>query len=272
MPRILPAMNRAEKSVFDIDQILRTTSVRHVEYHRVLESTNSTATELLAPLVRNGPSLVLTSEQTAGRGRKGKAWWSTAGALTFSLVVDPGTLPLAQERRLMASLATGLAVRDAIDQLLPSRSVTIKWPNDVYVGRQKICGILAELQTQDGLTGLIIGIGINVNNSLREAPTDVAARAVSLFDFEGRSFDLTAILVSVLQNLDRRIAQAGAQPIGFLAELNRHHLLQHRQVTLQCVDSSVTGVCHGIDEDGQLVLRVGDAIRRFAGGAITDWT
>lgn len=265
-------MNRTETSVFEIDRILRTTSVRHVEYHRILESTNLTATELLAPLVRIGPSLVLTAEQTAGRGRKGNAWWSTTGALTFSLVVDPATLPLAPERRLLVSLAAGLAVRDTIAELLPTRSVTIKWPNDVYVGRQKVCGILAELQSQDGVTGLIIGIGINVNNSLQDAPADVVSKAVSLFDFEGRTFDLTAILVTVLQNLDRRIAQAGAQPIGFLAELNRHHLLQNREVTLQCVDSLATGMCHGIDEDGQLVLRVGEAVRRFAGGAVTGWT
>lgn len=265
-------MSLSATSVFDSERILRGTSVRHVEYHPVLESTNATACELLTALVENGPALVLTASQTAGRGRKGNSWWSSTGALTFSLVLDPDSLGLSPERRLLVSLAAGLAVRDAVAALLPTRSVMVKWPNDVYVAQQKVCGILAELHSQNGQLGLIIGIGINVNNSLRDAPPEVAARAASLFDLAHQSFDLTALLIDVLQNLDRRIHQIASQPIGFLAEVNRHHMLSNRQVSLRCADTSVSGTCLGVDESGQLVLRVQDVVRRFAGGAVTSWT
>ena len=127
---------------------------------------STTAFELLHPLLEVSPSLVLTCEQTAGRGRKGNAWWSSTGALTFTLVVNADELPMSSERRPMISLATGLAVRDALQTHLPEQEFSLKWPNDVFTGEQKICGILVEQHSIADRQAVLIGIGINVNNSL----------------------------------------------------------------------------------------------------------
>ena len=137
-------MSRSAPAHFDLDRLIAETSVQHVEYHPTLPSTSTTALELLQPLLDVSPALVLTSEQTAGRGRKGNVWWSSGGALTFTLVVDAGELPMAPERRPMVSLAAGLAVRDALKAHAPEQEFALKWPNDVLSGEQKICGILVE--------------------------------------------------------------------------------------------------------------------------------
>ena len=264
-------MNRSVPCPFDISRIVNETRVRHVEYHATLPSTSTTAFELLQPLMQVSPSLVLTSEQTAGRGRKGNAWWSTTGALTFTLVINADELPMKSERRPMISLAAGLAVRDSLQAHASDHEFLLKWPNDVYTGEQKICGILVEQHSIAERQAVLIGIGVNVNNSLRDAPTEVSQRAISLFDLEGHSLELTSVLISILQRLDFRIGQLSTQPRMALSEANRHNLLTGRTVTLQLADQTVTGTCIGIDEEGQLVLQSETALHRCSSGIVLRW-
>jgi BirA family biotin operon repressor/biotin-[acetyl-CoA-carboxylase] ligase len=258
-------------STFDLDRIKDDTDICHVEYHDTLPSTNLTALQLLGPLLDNTPALVLTSNQSAGRGRKGNAWWSSGGALTFSWVVDAASLPVAAERRPMVSLAAGLAVRDALTELLPNCPFVLKWPNDVLIGDRKICGILVEQHSIDQRQGVIIGIGVNVNNSLLQAPSEISQRATSLYDIEGRSFDLNAVLVTILNRLSFRITQLTSQPRLALAETNRHNVLTGRIVTLQVCDATITGVCVGVDDEGQLVLQSERQLYRCASGIVVKW-
>lgn len=265
-------MTRSHSPILDSTAVINATFIRHVEYHAVLESTNLTALQLLAPLVKTGPSLVVAAEQTAGRGRKGNVWWSSAGALTFSVVLDPALLELPPEKRPLISLVSGLAVRDAIAENLTEHTVMIKWPNDVFVNHQKICGILAEQHSlPEGGNGLIIGIGINVNNTLQAAPAEVRQRAISLYDLEHRSFDLTSVLISVLRQLEIRARQLISQPMLLLSEANSHHLLSQRQISVNVNDSLVAGQCAGIDDEGNLVVVRPDEVVRLSSGVVTGW-
>ncbi len=252
--------------------VLRHSFVRHVEYHRELASTNRTAAELLRPLIERSPALVVTAQQTAGRGRKGSPWWSSAGALTFSLVLDPARLAVPPDRRPMLALAAGLAVRQAIAEHLTPHDVRVKWPNDVIVSHRKICGILTEQHAAGGCSGLITGIGINVNNSLSLAPDDIRHRATSMSDIQQRSFDLVEILIGILQQLERRIEELAARPASLIAELNDWHCLNGCLVTLQSGDRCIEGVCEGVDETGNLVVQTGSERQRFPSGAVTSWS
>lgn len=265
------ASPRSLSGTFDLDRIKADTDVCHIEYHDSLPSTNLTAAELLGPLLDNTPALVLTSKQSAGRGRKGNSWWSSGGALTFSWVVDAAHLPVPVERRPMVSLAAGLAVRDALIELLPTCPFVLKWPNDVLIGGRKVCGILVEQHSVERRQGVIIGIGVNVNNSLREAPTEISQRATSLFDLEGHSFDLSAVLITILNRLSFRITQLTTQPRLALAETNRHNVLTGRVVTLKMGESLITGMCIGVDDEGQLVLQTERQVHRFASGIVVQW-
>lgn len=264
-------MSRTNRCPFDIAAVCRETFIRHVEYHAALSSTNTTALELLEPLLNIGPAVVLTASQTNGRGRKGNSWWSSPGALTFSIVLDPAPVRLSVEQRPLLSLVTGLAVRDAVAEHLPDHVVKIKWPNDVMVDQHKISGILAEQHSIAARQGLIIGIGVNVNNSLRDAPVDVRQRATSMFDLHHHSFDLTAVLIGILRQLDLRIQQLGQQTMSLLAEANHRHLLSGKHVSIQVADNVIAGECLGIDDGGSLVIRDADQIHRISSGIVLNW-
>lgn len=264
-------MNRSQQPYFDIARLTLETSVRHVEFHEQLESTNTTAIELLGPLLDHSPALVLTANQTAGRGRKGNSWWSAGGALTFTVVVDASELPLDASRRPLVALASGLAVRDVLQERFPDGEFQLKWPNDVLTAHRKICGILVEQHGIDSRQGILIGIGININNSLCGAPAEVTQRATSLYDLTGHSFDLTDCLVSILQRLDYRIGQFSTHPRLALSDVNKHNVLNGRIVTLQVGDEEHSGQCHGIDEDGQLVIQTLTDLLRINSGIVLSW-
>ncbi len=143
--------------------------------------------------------------------------------------------------------------------------------NDVLLSNRKVCGILVEQHSLEERQAVIIGIGVNVNNSLRDAPPEVSQRAVSLFDLEGHSLDLNAVLILILQSLSLRIRQLTIQPRLALAETNRYNMLTGRVVTLQIGETSITGVCVGVDDEGRLVLQSESELHRCSSGIVTDW-
>jgi BirA family biotin operon repressor/biotin-[acetyl-CoA-carboxylase] ligase len=256
---------------FDLGRLLRESSLQHIEYHPTLESTSTLASELLEPLLEHAPALVLTAEQTSGRGRKGNVWWSARGALAFTLVLRGAELPLPASRRPLLAIAAGLAVRHALSGFVPGNVVMVKWPNDVIAESRKICGILVEQQGSSLRPGVLVGIGINVNNSTSEAPPEVASRAVSLSELVGRQLDLTEVLLAVLRELDAAVTEISRRPAKLLSELNRYSLLNGSTVKVRTSDAEVHGLCHGIDEDGCLVVQTEQGVVRCSTGIVEHW-
>lgn len=256
---------------FDVQRLLLQTSLQHVEYHAELPSTNTLAAELLQPLLLRSPALVLTPRQTAGRGRRSNRWWSADGALTFSLVLKSSELPLAAERRSLVAVATGLAVQTVLQQLTGDRSFDLKWPNDVLHAGRKICGVLVEQQGAGEQQGVIIGVGINVANSLREAPAEISEKATSLTDLTGVDHDLNDVLVPLLNQIDQRIAQFALQPRQALAEANRVSVLNGRMVTIRNEAGETSGECLGIDSNGCLVVATSHGPVSCSSGVVERW-
>ncbi|MEZ6127597.1 MAG: biotin--[acetyl-CoA-carboxylase] ligase [Planctomycetaceae bacterium] len=256
---------------FDLTRIHRETSLRHVEYHDSVASTNQLANELLPDLQSLCPALVLAATQTAGRGRGTNSWWSSTGALTFSLVIDPAELLLTSERLPLTSLAVGVAVRRVLAVMVPSGVISVKWPNDILLNEHKVCGILTEQQAVNRRPLVIIGVGINANNALDGAPDDVRQRATSLFDVTGDSVDLTVLLITVVKEIEIAVAELSAASDTLLAELNRHSLLNGRVVTVQTGNDRRRGVCRGINESGELLLQTDGGLESLISGTVMEW-
>jgi len=182
------------KNRFDSARIVRESFVQQVRYHETIDSTNDDALEFCRNNPCPVPLLVVTSRQTAGRGRSSNQWWSTTGALTCSLVIRPDDFGIAEREWPKASLTTGLSICLALDTLAGEQEVSLKWPNDVWMNRRKICGILIEVGGRRPAPTLVIGIGINVNNSFSGAPDELREIATSLVDTTGTVFDLTEVL------------------------------------------------------------------------------
>ena len=168
-----------------------------------LEEADSTNNVLLGHIPDyDNLSVVAAVNQTAGRGQRGNRWISAPGDnLTFSLLLKPERLP-AREVMAITCLAT-LAVRDTLrGEGVPA---VIKWPNDIYVGKRKICGMLVE----NGLAGpdiawSVVGIGINLNQT--QFPGEVL-NPISLKRLTGRSYALEPFLEKVCGELEKHLPE-----------------------------------------------------------------
>jgi len=254
-------------SMFDLRRIAGETFVRDVEYHPALGSTNDRALELALQPDLATPHLVLAEQQTSGRGRGANVWWSARGALTFSLVLDADSHGLPRASWPQTSLAAGLAVLQALQEFAPGNGWRLKWPNDVFLDGRKASGLLVEVPaTASGR--LVVGVGVNVNNSLQSAPASLAELATSLIDATGGAHDLTGVLVRVLAHLEQCVALLAHRKSELLDRWRMHCALSGRLVTLRRGGDEAHGLCRGIDDDGGLLLETPAGIRSFQSGVV----
>jgi BirA family biotin operon repressor/biotin-[acetyl-CoA-carboxylase] ligase len=198
-------------------------------HHRVVDSTNERARELAAAGAPHG-TLVTADEQTAGRGRQGRAWTAPPrSAVLMSLVL----------RELAEALPLAAAV--AVCEALPAPAM-IKWPNDIWIERRKVAGILVEGRPQEGWA--VLGIGLNV--ATEEFPEELRDVATSL-RLAGVSISLDDTLDSILTALDRWLAQPTSD---VLAAWRERDALRGEEV--RWTNGSGTGA--GVDETGALLV------------------
>lgn len=253
-----------------VDALLRIegeTLVRKADWFAALGSTNDLALQWAAEAELELPRLIWAETQTAGRGRGAHVWWAAPGALTFSLIVDEASTGLKAATWPQVSVLTGLAIAEALSEFVPAHSIGLKWPNDVQVHGRKICGILVEVPPGQPQR-LVIGIGINVGNSFREAPVDLQAIATSLIDLLSDAPPLTEVLLSVLRRWSHLAKQLVANQLDLPTAWARYCTLQDRRVRVTTGEKHVDGVCRGIDADGAMWLETPSARTRQLGGTV----
>src|SRR6266436_3006172 len=167
----------------------------------VLEQTSSTNDAILQVVTANSnEGLVLFAEhQTAGRGQRGNRWGSAAGkGLWFSILLRPG-IQIDESGRL--TIWAIEAVSDVIRTEF-SLEPAIKLPNDVRLSGRKVAGVLVEMRAQEKAPHLaVVGIGINVNQSLQDFPPELQSRATSLAMAVHRPVDRQQLAIAVLRHL-----------------------------------------------------------------------
>ena len=188
-------------------------------------------------------AVATTDHQTAGRGRLGRAWDDASGAsiLCSVLLKPPATRNIA-ELTLVGGLATAETVERALD-----RVAMVKWPNDVLVDGRKVSGGLAEARA--GV--VILGLGVNVNQTARQLPPDARVPAASLRTIDGRERDVEELLGNLLATLERHYTTWVAGGLGPLhARIAERDFLRGRAVAV----NGVSGIAQGIGKDGRLEL------------------
>jgi BirA family biotin operon repressor/biotin-[acetyl-CoA-carboxylase] ligase len=252
--------------MFDLDRIENCGLVARIDYHETIGSTSDRAMEIGALDEAQLPLLVLTERQTAGRGRGANRWWSADGALTFSLVLAAPTERLPPTRWPQIALVAGVAVCEALQSLAQRAELRVKWPNDVYLADGKICGILCE-SIPGSRDRLVVGVGINVNNRVQKGP------AATLIEHDGVARDLTEVLVTVLDELDRRWRELVDGNFEEAATFYREQcLLTGKLVRIaQAGDSTVVGICRGIDDFGRLRVQTEGGETAIVSGSVVSW-
>lgn len=252
--------------LFQLARLRAEPAVGRVDWVAETPSTSDYALRLAPDPDLPTPLLVVTDAQTAGRGRGTNRWWSALGSLTFTLVVDlPEAIPAAQ--RPPAALRCGLALRAALADFAPHLGWLLKWPNDLYLEERKICGLLIE-SSASRPGRLVIGVGVNINNSFAAAPAELRETATSLVDCTGRVHDLTDVLLVLIRSLTAELAAAGSATAGLAARWSPHCLLTGRTVQIDAHGRRVTGLCRGIDDDGALVLATAQGEQRCLSGTV----
>ena len=222
----------------------------------VLPETTSTNDEIekAAYANRDEGRVVFAESQTRGRGRRGRRWSSPAGkGLWFSVLLRP---QLAPGECTQLTVATATALVRAI------RSVTgvtaeIKWPNDLLVRGKKFAGILTELSAElDHVRYVIIGIGIDCNQTASDFPRELRTLATSLKLASGKPILRTDLAVAVLREMDFDYARIrDGNFVSVADEWATHCGTLGRQVDIEVGQRRITGRAEALDESGALLLR-----------------
>ena len=247
-----------------------------VAWYDAVSSTNDVAERAAASGAPHG-TVVAADFQEAGRGRMGRSWFSPSGAgLYVSVVIRPSELQPGMgagsvSAAASVTLTAGVALAEAL-RASTGIDAAIKWPNDLVIGRRKVCGILAEAAAgAGGLHHVILGYGINVLPAAY--PRDIADRATSIETELGRAVDRAAVFAESLACLGERLRELAAG--GFPAILDRWRSLSPSSVghRVQVVSGSgwAEATTAGIDRDGALLVRAGgatDSPRRVVAGEV----
>jgi BirA family transcriptional regulator, biotin operon repressor / biotin---[acetyl-CoA-carboxylase] ligase len=197
-------------------------------------------------------SLVISNEQTKGRGRFKRHWVTRPGSsLAFSLIIKPTEAEF-NSLSLFAPLC-GLAVHDALTHLFNIHP-QIKWPNDILIERQKCCGILVEAAWSDGRpNAVVLGIGINITRDSVPPAEGLIFKAACIEDFISQPVDRFSVLKQVILSIQKWRSQL-ATP-AFFEHWTQHLAFIREQVMIvQSEKQSIIGVEKGIDAQGNLVL------------------
>lgn len=263
-----------DSNPFDSKRLQESGLIKSVEFRQTIPSTNDWAKQLIeqqanrtegVDLRASCPKLLLAAVQTAGRGQRQRSWWSGEGSATFSLVEfmpDPILAPT-------TGLATALSLVETINELAPQLEPRIKWPNDLYLNSRKVAGILVESVRSGESAYQVIGVGVNVNNVLKDLPEEIRNTSTSLAECTGLDYDLTRFLVCwsfhyfAAQTLRQT---APDQLVSRCEEVS--HLEPGQIVTLRLPDGrQAEGTFAGLSKRGGLLLQ-GERKQEFLSGTL----
>jgi BirA family biotin operon repressor/biotin-[acetyl-CoA-carboxylase] ligase len=228
-------------------------------------STNDIAKRLADDGAVHG-EVVIAEAQTAGRGRRGRAWVSPAGRnLTLSIILRPDLPPSrAPELTLVASVALCQAVRQV------GVPAGIKWPNDLLSRGRKLAGVLTELAADpDRVQWVVLGIGVNVNVRAEEFPEELRDIATSLAVERGEPVPRALFAAAVLSSLEEWLDRHAEDGFPSVREAWRAmSITLDREVRVRASGRELEGVAEDVDEAGALLVRTPAGLERVLAGDV----
>ena len=213
-------------------------------------------------------TLVTADRQTSGKGRRGRSFSSPGGVGIFmTLLLKPDIPPL---KASMLTLPAGMAVCQALREITGIPAM-IKWPNDIVVNGKKVCGILTEMSTEeDAIRYVVVGIGINANTT--DFPEEIRATATSLALELGHPVCRAAVINGVMCAFEEYYGRyRETLDMSLLKELYNQKLVNaEREVKVLAPGGDYTGISHGINDAGELIVELPDgSIREINSGEVS---
>ena len=224
---------------------------KEIVYKETTGSTNADVRRMAEDGAENG-LLVVADAQTSGKGRRGRQWESEKGTnLYFSMLLKPDIAP---DKASMITLVAAYSVAKVIAKNT-GLDAKIKWPNDIVVGKKKVCGILTEMNMErDYIHHIVVGIGINVNEE--EFPDEIRDMATSLKKEVGRIVSRANLLCDILLQFEKDysafLAAEDLKP--FIDDYNK--MLVNKGALVKVLDpkGEFSGIAGGINEEGMLIV------------------
>ena len=269
-----PATGYRLKSVPDLllpdmlaSLIKRTLFSKNIHHYYKIGSTNGAAMEAAAAGAPEG-TVFLAEQQTAGRGRGANSWVSPQSTGIYCSVILRPALPPSDA--LILSLAAGLAVRAAVQEVDARVNPDLKWPNDPLINGRKFCGILTEMNAEaTRVRYVVVGIGINVNQE--SFPAELRETATSLRLATGREWSRIELCATLLKSLDREYRALLEKPEAHASVLERFQehssWAQGRPVRIE-ENPGFEGITEGLDERGFLLVRTPHGLRTVLSGTV----
>lgn len=238
-----------------------------IEYWEEIDSTNNRAKRLGEEGALDG-TLVTADCQTAGRGRRGRSWVSDKGTgIWMSLLLRPDVPPVSAS---MLTLAAALAVAAGIGEA-SGLNARIKWPNDIVIGKKKVCGILTEMSAEpDHIHYVVVGIGINANT--KQFPQDLQDKATSLYLEGGKTVIRSHIIALVMAAFNRyyeSFLKTGDLSL-LLDEYQGKLANKGQEVFVMSASGDYRGFCLGVDKTGELLVQLQDGtVNRVVSGEVS---
>jgi BirA family biotin operon repressor/biotin-[acetyl-CoA-carboxylase] ligase len=237
-----------------------------------LDTVDSTNDEAMRRVGQGHPTplIVISREQTKGRGRMGRDWLSEPnGNLYITFALQPNVAPSR-----LATITPWIGVNLCHFIANYCRiSPQIKWPNDLILNGRKAGGILTEARIDtDRIRDLVIGFGLNLARPKSGWPGELATRAIALDEVYASPIDVNHFAAALIGRVLKACAVFSAQQhtTEMLTLWSRFDSLHEREITLLHGTEAITGIAQGIDSDGSLLLRIGSgAPQRFLAGEVT---
>ena len=237
---------------------------------KIFDSLDSTNVEAKRLIIDGNKQdlLIVSSHQTAGKGRLTRTWFSPEGGLYFSLVLKPRLGP---QFAPLASLLCGVAVANGL-QSLGIGHIWLKWPNDVLVIEDKIAGILNELVTINPVESwMILGVGINQNMSIGNFPDEISTRSTSVLDILKKETSPESLLCAIINEIDRLIGIVETEKSysSILKLWRKMSGTLGRRVRVEDGTQVITGIAEELLDDGSLIVLTDKGKEKVTIGDVT---
>ena len=224
-----------------------------IHHFAKLDSTNRLAVEMAVHGACHG-TVIHADQQTGGRGRGGREFFSPAGGLYFSLIIRPELIP---EDLPLLTLAAGVGLSSGIRQET-GIEVQLKWPNDLYLHDRKLGGILTEsgpFRSGTGPEFVVIGVGVNVRTESPLFPSSLRSKVISLYHAGGAKEDIDVLLRSLVRATLSSVQTLCVDRDGLLARWRDLDYLQNRLVEYVTPEGVISATGLGLAGAGQYVIR-----------------
>jgi BirA family transcriptional regulator, biotin operon repressor / biotin---[acetyl-CoA-carboxylase] ligase len=240
---------------------------KNIHHYYKTDSTNNLAMDAAGAGAPEG-SVFLAEQQTAGRGRGAHEWHSARSVGIYCSVILRPALPPSEV--LALSLAAGLAVQAAIQEIDPRVQPDLKWPNDLLIADKKFCGILTEMNAEvTRVRHVVVGVGINVNQAT--LPPELQDMATSLRLATGNAWSRVELCAALLKSLDREYREltenASAQKSILRRFSERSSSVSGTRVTVE-ENGGFEGITEGLDSRGFLQVRTAAGLRAVLSGTV----